>query len=227
MRLYFPLWFFDLVQPQSGEELDPLLVTALIRQESAFNIHAQSRVGARGLMQLMPATARMLAPVRKSKLFDPKTNITLGTQYLRKRLAQYNGDVELTLAAYNAGSSRVDEWKRRYPTDNRILFIDLIPFKETRDYVSSILRNYYWYTKLYGAEISVHQEARQPAAVDAPPIASISAISADSTETSDIVTKVAQTGMDLSSVYQAITRAQSGLVRQPAAAAGATVESAN
>lgn len=202
MRLYFPLWFFDLVQPQAGEELDPLLVTALIRQESAFNIHAQSRVGARGLMQLMPATARMLAPVRKNKLFDPKTNIALGTQYLRKRLAQYNGDVELTLAAYNAGFSRVDEWKRRYPTDNRILFIDLIPFKETRDYVSSILRNYYWYTKLYGAEVSVHQEARQPASMD-----EVSA-----------TTEALQKGVDLSSVYQAITRAQSGLVRQPAAA---------
>lgn len=226
MRLYFPLWFFDLVEPQSGAELDPLLVTALIRQESAFNIHAQSRVGARGLMQLMPATARMLAPVRKNKLFDPKTNIALGTQYLRKRLAQFNGDVELTLAAYNAGFSRVDEWKRRYPTDNRILFIDLIPFKETRDYVSSILRNYYWYTKLYGSKVGAHQEVakgavmthenRQPATADEP---SVTALPAS--------IPAAIPGVDLSSVYQAITRAQSGLVRQPAAASVTPVETAN
>lgn len=223
MRLYFPLWFFDLVQPESGDELDPLLVTALIRQESAFNIYAQSRVGARGLMQLMPATARMLAPVRTSKLFDPKTNIALGTKYLRKRLAQYNGDVELTLAAYNAGFTRVDEWKRRYPTDNRILFIDLIPFKETRDYVSSILRNYYWYTKLYGAEVAAHQEARQQAPVDAPSASSPPEL----LEVSGIESKAAQPDMDLSTVFQAITRAQSGLVRQPAAAAVDPVDSAN
>lgn len=225
MRLFFPLWFFDLVEPQSGEELDPLLVTALIRQESAFNIKAQSRVGARGLMQLMPATARMLAPVRKSKLFDPKTNIALGTLYLRKRLAQYNGDVELTLAAYNAGFARVDEWKRRYPTDNRILFIDLIPFKETRDYVSSILRNYYWYTKLYGAKVGAHQESaneetpngdRQTASADEPSVTSNPASLPASIQ-----------GVDLSSVYQAITRAQSGLVRQPAAAPVKPAESAN
>jgi len=226
MRLYFPLWFFDLVEPQSGAELDPLLVTALIRQESAFNIHAQSRVGARGLMQLMPATARMLAPVRKSKLFDPKTNIALGTQYLRKRLAQYNGDVELTLAAYNAGFSRVDEWKRRYPTDNRILFFDLIPFKETRDYVSSILRNYYWYTKLYGSKVAAHQEVtkvvattnenRHPARTEEP---SVTALPASLPATVP--------GVDLSSVFQAITRAQSGLVRQPAAASVTPVETTN
>lgn len=248
MKLYFPLWFFELVEPQSGEELDPLLVTALIRQESAFNIHAQSRVGARGLMQLMPATARMLAPVRKNKLFDPKTNIALGTQYLRKRLAQYNGDVELTLAAYNAGFARVDEWKRRYPTDNRILFIDLIPFKETRDYVSSILRNYYWYTKLYGAQVGAHQEARyeikqpemkqseiqqldkrQPAAI-APPAVDITAnvgLPSEPLETLTADTKASRRGVDLTTIIQAITRAQSGLVRQPAAAVITSPESAN
>ncbi len=230
MKLYFPLWFFDLVEPQSGEELDPLLVTALIRQESAFNIHAQSRVGARGLMQLMPATARMLAPVRKNKLFDPKTNIALGTQYLRKRLAQYNGDVELTLAAYNAGFTRVDEWKRRYPTDNRILFIDLIPFKETRDYVSSILRNYYWYTKLYGAEVSINRENRQalPLATSATTSApQDSALPQETLANLDVAAAAARRGADLSSIYQAITRAQSGRGRQPAEAASTRTETAN
>lgn len=148
MRLYFPLWFFETIKPAAAE-IDPYLVTALIRQESAFNTHARSRVGARGLMQLMPATARMISSVRTSRLFDAKTNISIGTSYFRKRLAQYNGDVELTLAAYNAGFAKVDEWRRRYPTENRILFLDLIPYRETRDYVATILRNYYWYTKLY------------------------------------------------------------------------------
>ena len=201
MKLYFPLWFFDLVGPRSGSTLDPLLVTALIRQESAFNAKARSRVGARGLMQLMPATARMMASVRTGKLFDPATNIGLGTQYLRKRLAQYNGDVELTLAAYNAGFSRVDEWKKRYPTQNRILFLDLIPFRETRDYVSSILRNYYWYTKLYGTDavVALQRSMRQPA------------VAAKTLSEHRPAGELA-VAVDLTSTFQAITRAQSGLV---------------
>ena len=194
MKLYFPLWFFDITGPTSGSTLDPLLVTALIRQESAFNTRARSRVGARGLMQLMPATARMMKRVRTNKLFEPETNIALGTQYLRKRLAQYDGDVELTLAAYNAGFSRVDEWKRRYPTDNRILFLDLIPFKETREYVSSILRNYYWYTKLYGKD----------------PVVALQRSSSHST--TPAARDVASDNFDMTSTFQAITRAQSGLV---------------
>ncbi len=211
LKLFFPLWFYDIVQPQSGEELDPLLVTALIRQESAFNVRAQSRVGARGLMQLMPATARMLAPVRTSRLFDPKTNIELGTKYLRKRLAQYNGDVELTLAAYNAGFARVDQWKRRYPTENRLLFIDLIPFRETRDYVSTILRNYYWYTKLYGSELAV-QSPRLPTSV-AGQIRTIETPATSGTLPSELLTPAQ---VDLSPVFQAIIRAQAGAARQPA-----------
>lgn len=211
LKLFFPLWFFDIVQPQSGEELDPLLVTALIRQESAFNVRAQSRVGARGLMQLMPATARMLSTVRTSKLFDPKTNIELGTKYLRKRLAQYNGDVELTLAAYNAGFARVDQWKRRYPTENRLLFIDLIPFRETRDYVSSILRNYYWYTRLYGPELAI-QSTRLPASV-AGQIRTAETPATSGSLPSEILS-AAQ--VDLSPVFQAIIRAQAGAARNGA-----------
>jgi hypothetical protein len=79
-------------------------------------------------------------------------NVKIGTKYFAQRLREYSGDVELTLAAYNAGANRVESWVKRYPTDNKILFLDLMPFKETRDYVSSILRNYYWYTRIYGVE---------------------------------------------------------------------------
>jgi soluble lytic murein transglycosylase len=151
LRLFFPLWYYDEVKSKQ-ESVDPLLIISLIRQESAFNKEARSVAGARGLMQVMPGTARSVASIRTIKLFDPDTNIGVGTKYFLKRLKQYGGDVELTLAAYNAGFMRVDEWKKRYPTDNKILFLDFIPFKETRDYVSSILRNYYWYVKLYTNE---------------------------------------------------------------------------
>lgn len=148
MKLYFPLWYFDLVKIKKNE-IDPLLILSLIRQESAFNRQAFSTVGARGLMQVMPATARTVSRKGAKNLFDPKTNINIGTIYLMRKLQQFGGDVELTLAAYNAGFGRVDDWLKRYPTDNKMLFLDFIPFRETRDYVSLILRNYYWYVKLY------------------------------------------------------------------------------
>ena len=151
MKLYFPLGYFSIVKAKEAE-IDPLLLLSLIRQESAFNKEARSIVGARGLMQVMPGTARMIASVRARSLYDPKININVGTSYLLKRLHQYSGDVELTLAAYNAGFARVDSWKKRYPTDNKMLFLDSIPFRETRDYVSMILRNYFWYVKLYGMD---------------------------------------------------------------------------
>jgi soluble lytic murein transglycosylase len=151
LKMYFPLSHFDLLD-SSETALDPYLVLSLIRQESAFNSRARSAAGARGLMQLMPATARQLGARSASALFDPKVNIRVGTKYLTHRLRNYDGDVELTLAAYNAGFARVDGWLKRYPSENRLLFLDLIPFRETRDYVSAIERNYYWYVQLYSKE---------------------------------------------------------------------------
>ena len=164
LKLFFPLSYYELILGKK-DKVDPLLILSLIRQESAFNKEARSRAGARGLMQVMPQTARMVASVRSTaRLLDPATNIGVGTKYFAKRLESYGGDVELTLAAYNAGFGRVEDWKRRYPTENRILFLDLIPFRETRDYVSSILRNYYWYVKLYlSPEISSPDAALQTA----------------------------------------------------------------
>lgn len=148
LTLLFPKWFHELVAAKTGD-VDSFLIMSLIRQESAFNVKAHSLAGARGLMQVMPATARTIASVRRDRLYDPKTNIRVGTKYFLHRLGQYNNDVELTLAAYNAGFTRVDRWVKRYPLENKILFMDLVPFRETRDYISSILRNYYWYTQLY------------------------------------------------------------------------------
>jgi soluble lytic murein transglycosylase len=170
MKLYFPLWYFDLVNTKQTE-IDPLLLLSLIRQESAFNRQARSIVGARGLMQVMPLTARMMTSKRTNSLYDPKTNINVGTKYLLKRLHQYSGDVELTLAAYNAGFGRVDNWRKRYPTENKMLFLDSIPFRETRDYVSMILRNYYWYVKLYDQDSLSSPSA--PATLTPAPLAAL------------------------------------------------------
>jgi soluble lytic murein transglycosylase-like protein len=149
LELFYPLHRYDILEKHKGR-VDPLLAAALIRQESGFNERARSPAGAMGLMQLMPATARKMERVSRSELFDPKTNIRLGVKYLSKLLDRFDGDAELALAGYNAGPERVDQWLRRYPVSNRALFVDLIPFRETRDYVSLIARNYYWYQALYG-----------------------------------------------------------------------------
>ena len=136
------------------KHVNPLLIAALIRQESAFQDNARSRVGALGLMQLMPATARLLDhTVRKKQLMDPDTNVRVGVKYFEALVDRYNGDVEYALAAYNAGAVVVDKWQKRYEVKNRLLFLDLIPFAETRNYVTLIGRNYYWYTKIYAEQL--------------------------------------------------------------------------
>jgi soluble lytic murein transglycosylase len=138
------------IQQLARIEVDGMLLLSLIRQESAFNIRARSPAGALGLMQVMPTTARRVARIRRaSELLDPNTNIRVGSKYFSHLMRNYNGDAELALAAYNAGPHRVDQWLRRYPVKDRILFLDLIPFKETREYVASIARNYFWYVTLY------------------------------------------------------------------------------
>jgi soluble lytic murein transglycosylase len=91
--------------------------------------------------------------VKRGDLLRPEVNIRLGIQYFEQLVSRYNGDVELALAAYNAGAEVVDRWQKRYPTRSRLLFLDLIPYAETRNYVTLIGRNYYWYSKLYAEEL--------------------------------------------------------------------------
>lgn len=151
LKSFYPNKHFELVE-KYAEGVDPYFIKSLIRQESAFNERARSRVGAKGLMQLMPTTAWAVGRVPNRKLYDPQTNIKVGTQYFSRLLERYHGDAQLALAAYNAGEERADSWKKRYPTSNRMLFFDLLPFKETRDYVALISRNFFWYLNLYGEE---------------------------------------------------------------------------
>lgn len=133
------------------ENLDPIVVLALIRQESVFNPLARSPVGARGLMQLMPNTAkRFKRSVRDKHLINPELNIDIGTKYFRGLLKRYDGNLVYVLSAYNAGESRVERWKNLYfDTDETILKnIEAIPFLETRNYVKLIFRNIYFYKLL-------------------------------------------------------------------------------
>lgn len=150
LRIFYPLWHYEQVEKEAAKHgLDPLLVVSLIRQESAFNAQAVSRVGARGLMQLMPRTAKSLEKgLKLHQLNQPEKNIELGTKYFAGLVRRYDGNIALALAAYNAGYGAVDKWRGRYQVRNQLLFADLIPYRETREYVGSILRNYYWYQNL-------------------------------------------------------------------------------
>lgn len=148
LRLQFPMPYLHEIANTSSD-VDPVFMLALIRQESAFSEHARSGANARGLMQVLPSTARMMKKsIRPDDLYDPRTNMVIGRMYLERLLRKYDGKIETVLAAYNAGDLNADRWSSRVPTSNTMLFSDYIPFQETRNYVSIILRNYYWYNRL-------------------------------------------------------------------------------
>ena len=128
-------------------------ILSLIRQESEFDMRANSHVGAQGLMQIMPYTAKLVAkqaklPYSKSRLTsDPEYNINLGSHYIAGLILQYDGAYPFATAAYNAGPKRVKHWKKinKNPQKKQIDFVDwveLIPFKETRNYVQRVMENY-------------------------------------------------------------------------------------
>lgn len=162
LEIFYPLKYFPALSG-SSQGFDPYFLAALIRQESGFNPGARSRVGALGLMQLMPRTARLTAGVGRGALLSPGTNVKVGVRYLSQLMAKWRNDVELVLASYNAGPNKVDEWLRRYPVAERSLFLDLIPISETRDYVALISRNYFWYSHLYTTRAFRFDTDRAPA----------------------------------------------------------------
>jgi soluble lytic murein transglycosylase-like protein len=152
LKLLYPRPYFDLIQDASRGKIDSFLVMGLVRQESGFDARAISHAHAKGLMQIIPQTARRLASRGQYKLLNEKENTKMGVKYLLELAGGFENSVELVLAAYNAGPLRVTEWLRRNPDRKRdiLLWNDLIPYMETRDYVVSILRNNYLYARLYG-----------------------------------------------------------------------------
>jgi len=146
-------------QPVGGYVVDRALIFALIRQESRFKATAKSRRGARGLMQLMPATARYAAQqarikgVNRDMLLNPELNIALGQSYVRHLLAQdlVNGNIFYLLCAYNAGPGNLKKWlpKTNF-NDDPLLFIESIRSRETRQFIERVIANYWIYRMRLG-----------------------------------------------------------------------------
>jgi soluble lytic murein transglycosylase len=155
-EILYPLPYEEELRREASENgLDPSLVAGLVLQESAFDPAAVSRAGARGLMQIMPATGRQLARqkrvrFRTSSLYDPKTSLALGTLYLRRISDRFDGAVDKVLVGYNAGPHRVNAWTSHRPGIAEEEFIETLPFTETRFYVRNVLANREAYRWLYG-----------------------------------------------------------------------------
>jgi soluble lytic murein transglycosylase len=153
-RVRYPRAYWDLFSSASNRlALDPYLVLALARQESLFNPKATSSSNARGLMQLIPSTARKMASqegmdTEKIALYDPSVNVELGTAYLKNLFAMFNGDAFHAVAAYNAGENAVSKWiaESGGPDDE---WVENIAYKETRDYVKKVIGGRREYLLLY------------------------------------------------------------------------------
>jgi len=147
-RILFPQPYWPAIKRYSTQyNLNPYMVASLIRQESEFNPGAVSYANAYGLMQLLPRVGSELARkegirhFRTRDLLDPETNIRLGCLYLRQMLDEFNNHPEFAFAAYNAGDNRVQDWQSAGNFKDMDVFVESIPFTQTRNYVQSIVRN--------------------------------------------------------------------------------------
>lgn len=159
-ELAFPIPYRETIEVQSrAQNLDPFLVTALIRQESEFNVKVISYAKAYGLMQVLPSTGRELARhlrlrgYRSQQLLTADRNIQLGTYYFRNLMNAFNGEPEPALASYNAGESRANLWRSWGPFREPAEYIEIIPFHQTRAYIQIVLRNADVYRRLYAARV--------------------------------------------------------------------------
>jgi soluble lytic murein transglycosylase len=156
----YPFPYIKEIEKWSKEyKVNPLLVTAVMRQESRFEKKAKSTAGATGLMQVMPATAQFIAPqikqdIKNLNLENPKDNIMLGTWYLGHTHDSYKENSLLAIASYNAGPGNVSKWLTSLPKDDPDDFVENIPFDETKNYVRQVFGNYWNYLRLYNPEIS-------------------------------------------------------------------------
>ena len=157
-RSLYPFPFAEKIGDWSRQvNLNPLLVTALIRQESRFEPQIRSLVGAVGLMQVMPSTAdwiRQQIDIKTYDLDNPDDNLQFGTWYLNYTHQEYNNNSLFAIASYNAGPGNVADWISRNNFADADEFVDVIPFPETKDYVQAVFGGYWNYLRLYNPQIA-------------------------------------------------------------------------
>jgi soluble lytic murein transglycosylase-like protein len=152
-----PVW-----QPRDGWKVDKALIYAIIRQESHFNNLAKSKKGASGLMQLMPATASLIANDRNllrrktNLLFEPEYNLSIGQAYIRNLMGYeaIRDNLFLVLASYNAGPGNALKWYKKFDHSDPLLFMETIPMGETKNYTQRVLANYWAYSDRFGSSNS-------------------------------------------------------------------------
>ncbi len=161
--LYLPLQHEDIIRQQARDKgLDAALIAAVIYQESKFEDRTSS-AGAKGLMQLLPSTAKFIARKSGGSAFDlrdlatPQINIAYGSWYLRYLIQRYDGNETLAIAAYNAGETNVDVWVKRAGGDKSFDPATDIPFPETRHYVASVMQHRKQYKAKYASELGLNQ----------------------------------------------------------------------
>ncbi len=156
LRIVYPFPFREAIAREAGARgLDPFFVAGLIRQESLFHPTIRSSAGAVGLMQLLPSTAGEVARAEglrfsPGSLADPEMNVRLGTAFLASLVRRFDGRAEDALSAYNAGPTRIRRWRQRPEYRDPDVFVERIPFRETRHYVKTVQQNTRIYTALYG-----------------------------------------------------------------------------
>jgi tetratricopeptide (TPR) repeat protein len=170
-EVLFPLSYWETIRAEAAKQrVDPYQVTAIIRQESGFEPTTVSNAGAVGLMQIMPAEAARLGAaagltgVTRETLFDPVTNIAVGAAEIRHKLDSMKDNIVLAIAAYNAGEEAVGKWIAQTPVDDIDLFVEAIPYAETRLYVKTVTRNRFEYRRIYEGSNTAALESKEPVA---------------------------------------------------------------
>ena len=151
----FPLPYRAVLVAEAEEHcVDPMLLAAIVRQESRFQLRALSRAGARGLSQLLPRTARQMSrrygPWDPALLYVADFNLHFGARYLRDRLVRDSLPLYAVVASYDAGPVHFNRWRRWPEMRDPDLFVERLPIAETRDYLRSVYANYQWYRRVYG-----------------------------------------------------------------------------
>jgi len=149
LNFLFPNVFVDHIEKNTSQ-LPSNFVLSIMRQESAFNPRSVSSAGAVGLLQLLPSTAKQHVSFRRpSALYEPVLNVKAGVRFLERLSRKFDGDIVKVLSSYNAGEGNVKRWiKGHLSQEEPLLAIEMIPFKETRNYVKLIYRNYFYYNLL-------------------------------------------------------------------------------